>query len=115
MMNRINALKLGFIVDTISYPWVGYKGNRFNPDESVHVYTDLEAWLMKKTGRLAREFPQERIEALSSLKPVTKHSVSFIMWMEEIHKLILAPEHLDLFNESYDDGFTPAEALWERL
>jgi hypothetical protein len=47
-MTRRAAEAAGFTVDTGCYPWFGYKGARFAPDEHVRVFTDLEAALMEQ-------------------------------------------------------------------
>jgi hypothetical protein len=33
---------IGYNVDETCYPHFGYKGNRFNPERSIDVYTDFE-------------------------------------------------------------------------
>jgi hypothetical protein len=47
-ITRKAAEAAGFTVDTGCYPWFGYKGARFAPDEHVRVLTDLEATLMEQ-------------------------------------------------------------------
>jgi hypothetical protein len=47
-ITRTAAEAAGFTVDTGCYPWFGYKGARFAPDEHVRVFTDLEAALMEQ-------------------------------------------------------------------
>jgi hypothetical protein len=47
-ITRRAAEAAGFTVDTGCYPWFGYKGARFAPDEHVRVLTDLEAALMEQ-------------------------------------------------------------------
>lgn len=46
-INKEEAEKQGYIVDTTTYPWVAYKGSRFQPDEWQECYTDLEFKLMQ--------------------------------------------------------------------
>lgn len=49
--NRITigeAKKRGYIVDTCCYPYFGYKGPRFQPTESVDVFTELEEKLLSQ-------------------------------------------------------------------
>ena len=45
-LTRADAEAQGFAVDTYCYPWLAYKGPRFAPEETRHVYTDLEAELL---------------------------------------------------------------------
>lgn len=40
------ARERGFTIDTTCYPWLGYKGPRFRPTETVDCYTDDEAALL---------------------------------------------------------------------
>jgi hypothetical protein len=47
-ITRKAAEAAGFTVDTGCYPWFGYKGARFAPDEHVRVFTDLEAALLEQ-------------------------------------------------------------------
>lgn len=42
---RAEALRDGFEVDTSCYPWIAYKGPRFQPTETKECLTDLEAEL----------------------------------------------------------------------
>jgi hypothetical protein len=49
-MKRLTAAQAkdaGFTVDRTTYPWLGYKGARFSPTESVSVLTDLESRLVE--------------------------------------------------------------------
>lgn len=41
-MCKGEAEALGFAVDTSCYPWVAYKGTRFQPDEMKCILTDRE-------------------------------------------------------------------------
>lgn len=41
------AIVQGFAMDRTSYPWVAYKGARFNPDELIYVYTPAWPWKKK--------------------------------------------------------------------
>ena len=40
---RQDAKERGYAVDDTIYPWVAYKGPRFNPETWCHVLTDYEA------------------------------------------------------------------------
>lgn len=46
-MDKKDAEALGYTVDTTCYPWVAYKGPRFNPTEWRCVLTDLESELLQ--------------------------------------------------------------------
>lgn len=41
-MNRAEAEAHGFVVDTCCYPWVAYKGPRFQPESLCYILTDKE-------------------------------------------------------------------------
>lgn len=43
--SREEYLNKGYTVDTSCYPWVAYKGPRFNPTKWVSVLTDTEVKL----------------------------------------------------------------------
>lgn len=47
--------KQGYTIDDTRYPWVAYKGPRFNPTESHWCYTELESELIRvqKNRRLS--------------------------------------------------------------
>ena len=47
-MTRQDAEAAGFTVDRTCYPWFGYTGPRFNPTQSVEVYTDLESEMLRQ-------------------------------------------------------------------
>lgn len=51
-MTRAEAQAAGLEVDTHCYPWVAYKGPRFNPTELCEVFTDIEAEFV---GQMKRE------------------------------------------------------------
>jgi hypothetical protein len=42
MTDSEQAMKDGYTVDRHCYPWVAYKGPRFNPTEWKHIRTDCE-------------------------------------------------------------------------
>lgn len=54
-MNRQEAEAAGYVVDRHVYPWVAYKGPRFNPTEIHEVQTDDEAFLFEAVLAVARE------------------------------------------------------------
>lgn len=60
------AEERGFAVDTYCYPHLGYKGSRFRPDESVYVYTELEAELMEFKLNHKCRLPDSINEAFNS-------------------------------------------------
>lgn len=56
MKHDPNELKTqGFIIDNTCYPWVAYKGPRFNPTEFFWCYTDEEARLREWLKRILDE------------------------------------------------------------
>lgn len=44
----------GFTIDTTCYPWVAYKGARFNPEVWHPCYTDLESRLLGTQSKLSQ-------------------------------------------------------------
>lgn len=50
--NRSEAESAGFVVDKTCYPWVAYKGPRFQPTEWHYIDTDREASLREDAERL---------------------------------------------------------------
>ena len=50
--NRSEAESAGFAVDRTCYPWVAYKGPRFQPAEFHYIDTDREASLREDAERL---------------------------------------------------------------
>lgn len=68
-MSRVQAEAAGFMVDTSTYPWFGYKGERCAYTESTLVLTDLEAFL------LSRAKPPVRRELDFSNVPPDKHDM----------------------------------------
>jgi hypothetical protein len=66
-MSRITikqAKEDGFIVDTCCYPYVAYKGPRFQPTEHRDCYTELEESLLNQRDEL--------VAALKSAKAAVK-------------------------------------------
>jgi hypothetical protein len=66
ILTRAQAKTLGFLVDTTTYPWFGYKGPRFRPTESVSVWTDREALLYMALVKIDQE---DRIEYTNGRGP----------------------------------------------
>jgi hypothetical protein len=61
-ITRKAAEAAGFTVDTGCYPWFGYKGARFAPDEHVRVFTDLEAALLEQpTAACQPALPEDNL------------------------------------------------------
>jgi hypothetical protein len=50
-MDRIEAEALGFTVDKHCYPWIAYKGSRFNPTEKRIILTDRESMLANSLAK----------------------------------------------------------------
>ena len=51
-INRHKAVERGYVVDDTCYPWVAYKGPRFQPTELIKCLTDLESELLDATTGL---------------------------------------------------------------
>lgn len=47
VMTAEEATKLGYDIDRHCYPWVAYKGSRFDPIEVHHIFTSMEAALIR--------------------------------------------------------------------
>jgi hypothetical protein len=52
MMTRKEAESQGLVVDDTCYPWIAYKGARFNPIELHKCLTDRETGLVEATEGL---------------------------------------------------------------
>jgi len=48
MWTKKEAEAAGFVVDTCCYPWIAYRGPRFDPTEHKEILTDIEAELAEK-------------------------------------------------------------------
>lgn len=53
-MSKKEMESRGFTVDGHCYPWVAYKGPRFQPTEIHYIATDVEADLRSKLERLPK-------------------------------------------------------------
>jgi hypothetical protein len=62
-LSPTEATKQGFSIDRHVYPNIGYKGARFNPRQTVEVYTELEAKLLNMDQAL---LPRYSIAAFMS-------------------------------------------------
>jgi hypothetical protein len=69
-MTKSEAIASGYTVDDTTYPWVAYKGGRFNPSVLFYIYTPPFTPL----ENLPQEFPRkedkkdnDRIDYLNNL------------------------------------------------
>jgi DNA-binding response OmpR family regulator len=60
MLTPDEARAKGFSLDTTLYPWVAYKGARFQPTEIEQCYTEREAALIDEVHTLTAELENER-------------------------------------------------------
>lgn len=94
-INPGHAKELGFTIDETCYPWVAYKGPRFQPVELRYCFTDLESKLLDQISNASHfsdvlEF-NEKFDLMINNQPAhltkrkLKERVEFIM--EELIEL----------------------------
>lgn len=69
--SREAAEKAGFAVDCTCYPWVAYKGPRFNPEVWGHVRTDTESQLSVLVDTL-----QQGLDNCQSVRTVQEREIN---------------------------------------
>lgn len=74
-LTKEQAEKQGYNVDTTCYPWLGYKGPRFAPTETITVFMDEEVQLRQWIVDALIMLEEENIkEAKSMLNFILKEN-----------------------------------------
>jgi len=78
-MKRIKkeeAIKLGFTIDNMCYPHLGYTGPRFSPKTQCHVFTDIEAELLEVLILIKSRFISLDTDVYKKLEQAIKNAKS---------------------------------------
>src|SRR6516164_5976579 len=58
-MTPTTAMNLGLTIDDSCYPWIAYKGPRFNPEIWFYCLTDLEMELLNRSPFRGQEIHEK--------------------------------------------------------